>query len=105
MGRKQFLIIKTLWCVGNQLKIMEKNLDTKWNQVARKALLGKTIVAVNYMSPENAKDMYWNKRPIMFELSDGSVCFISADDEGNDGGALFMQDKDGKDITLPVLSL
>lgn len=102
MGRKQILIIKTLWCVGNHIQIM-KNIDTKWNQVARKSLLGKTIVAVNYMDEEMCKDMYWNKRPIMFELSDGNVCIVSMDDEGNDGGALFVFDKNGKQTTLPVL--
>jgi hypothetical protein len=41
----------------------------------------------------------------MFKLGNGTICYISSDDEGNDGGALFMQDKDGKDITLPVLSV
>ena len=36
-------------------------------------------------------------------LDDGSLLFPSMDDEGNDGGALFGQTKDGKEITLPVI--
>lgn len=82
---------------------MEKNLDAKWNQIASKALLGKKIVAVSYMEEWMSNDMHWNKRPIMFELSDGNVCIVSMDDEGNDGGALFVYDKKGKQTTLPVL--
>jgi hypothetical protein len=83
----------------------KQELENKWNEKARKALLGQTIVAVNYMDSENAQDMDWYSRPVMFKLSNGTICYISSDDEGNDGGALFMQDKDGKDITLPVLSV
>lgn len=86
-------------------KTKEMSLDDKWNQKARTALLGQTIVAVNYMDSDNADDMGWYSRPIMFKLSNGTVCYISSDDEGNDGGALFMQDKDGRDISLPTLSL
>lgn len=81
-----------------------QELENKWNEQARKVLLGKTIIAVNYMTTENAEDMDWYSRPIMFELSDGTICYLSADDEGNDGGALFAVDKNGKDVTLPTLS-
>lgn len=84
---------------------MTKDLTTenRWNKIAKERLLGQTIVAVNYMDEENASGMDWHSRPVMFELSNGTTCCISADDEGNDGGALFMQDKNGKDITLPTL--
>jgi len=47
--------------------------------------------------------MGWSSRPIAFQLDNGTLCIPSADDEGNDGGALFYQIK-GKDLdVLPVL--
>lgn len=80
-----------------------KDLDKYWNVKARQTLLGKTIVSVNYMTSKDAEDMGWYKRPIMFQLNDGTICYLSMDDEGNDGGTLFLSDKDGKHDVLPVL--
>ena len=80
-----------------------KELETFWNNRAKEVLLGKTIVSVNYMTKADADHMGWYKRPIIFKLSDGTVCYLSCDDEGNDGGALFFSDKDGKHDELPVL--
>jgi len=80
-----------------------KELETFWNKKAREVLLGKTIVSVNYMTQEDAQEMHWYKRPIVFKLSDGTLCYLSADDEGNDGGALFYLDNKGNHNELPVL--
>jgi hypothetical protein len=85
------------------MKTNTKDLETFWNKRAREVLLGKTIVSVNYMTEKNAEDMYWHKRPVMFKLSDGTICYLSSDDEGNDGGALFFTTKDGKHDELPVI--
>jgi len=49
-----------------------------------------------------AEQMGWYSRPIVIHLDDGSMIFPSQDDEGNDGGALFGQGPDGKDLTFPV---
>jgi hypothetical protein len=47
--------------------------------------------------------MGWYKRPICFELDNGTLCIPSMDDEGNDGGSLFYQEK-GKELdVLPVI--
>ena len=80
-----------------------KELETFWNKRAKEVLLGKTIVSVNYMTQKDANELGWYKRPIVFKLSDGMICYLSCDDEGNDGGALFFSDKDGKHDELPVL--
>lgn len=80
-----------------------KELETFWNKRAREVLLGKTIVSVNYMTQKDADELMWYKRPIVFKLSDGTICYLSADDEGNDGGAMFFSTKDGKHDELPVL--
>jgi len=53
-------------------------------------LKGRTISEVRYMN-ENEKEMLgWNKRCIMIILDDGTVIYPSRDDEGNDAGALFV---------------
>lgn len=76
--------------------------DVQWTAIAKKRLEGRKIVNVRYMTKKEAREWMWDSRPVVFELDDGSVWFASADDEGNDGGALFGQ-KDGEDIGLPVL--
>jgi len=76
-------------------------LDTRWNKIAQKQLLGKKIKAVSYMTEKEADSMGWSKRPVVIELEDGTHFFPSMDDEGNDGGALFTSDKENP--TLPVL--
>jgi hypothetical protein len=55
------------------------------------------------MSNEETKSMDWYKRPIVIRLDNGTMLFPSMDDEGNDGGALFGQSKDGNDLTFPVI--
>jgi hypothetical protein len=85
------------------MKTNTQELEKFWNKRARQVLLGKTIVSVNYMTEKDANDLMWYKRPIVFKLNDGTVCYLSCDDEGNDGGVLFFSDKDGKHDELPVL--
>lgn len=79
----------------------KETTDQRWNRIAQKMLVGKKIKAVSYMTQKEASSMGWCKRPVIIELDDGSHFFPSADDEGNDGGALFTSDKDNP--TLPVL--
>lgn len=79
----------------------EKDYDKIWTDIASKMLLGRKIVAVRYMSQEEADDMGWYQRPVVLQLDDGNIIYPSHDDEGNDAGALFTNDKDNP--TLPVL--
>jgi hypothetical protein len=44
----------------------------------------------------------WSSRSIVIHFTDGTVIFPSADDEGNNAGALFGMNKEG-DLTFPVL--
>jgi len=82
-------------------KIMDMdNLERDWNITANNALLGSTITHVEYMTQKEADGVYWHKRPVMFKLNNRVWCYPSMDDEGNDGGALFMNNKLG---CLPVL--
>lgn len=77
------------------------NIEDKWTRIAAAQLVGRTITKVRYMSQEEADDLGWYSRPVVMILSDGNVVFCSADDEGNNGGALFTNDKDQP--VLPVI--
>jgi len=79
-----------------ELDIIEKNCHIR----AEGALLNRTIVEVEYMTQKEKKECLWFKRPVMFKLDNGVWCYPSQDDEGNDGGALFMNNELG---CLPVL--
>ena len=78
-------------------------MDKHWNDFAKKNLVGKTIKSVRYMTKTEAKNMFWESRPLAIFFTDGSFIFPSMDDEGNDGGALFGKTSNGEDIAFPVL--
>ena len=72
-----------------------------WQKQAAKLLKGRTVVKVQWMTKENAEDIGWNKRPLLMVLDNGTIIYAQADDEGNDGGALYV-DTGKEGITLPV---
>ena len=81
---------------------MKKDLTKMWNKTANKLLLGKKIIKVEYMSSKEADKGMWYSRPVRIILDDGTNILPMSDDEGNDGGALWLGNKDKEDI-LPVL--
>ena len=68
-----------------------------------KFLIGCKIIKVDYMTNEECIDLGWYKRPIQIHLDNGAILSPQADDEGNDGGALFTGWKD--ESLAPVLSI
>lgn len=60
-----------------------------WGDKVAKELVGKTIVAVRYLTDEEREDLDWYNRSIVLQLSDGTLIWPSQDDEGNGAGALF----------------
>ena len=68
-----------------------------------KFLVGSKIIKVDYMSNEEAEEIGWYKRPIQIHLDNGAILSPQADDECNDGGALFTGLK--KESLAPVLSI
>lgn len=87
----------------NYDNVNQENLK-KWTNVAEKTLVGKKIVGVRYLSDEEMEERGWYKRPICFVLSDGTICVLASDDEGNDGGVLNTFDKDGNETGgIPTL--
>ena len=81
----------------------QEEITTYWVGKCNSVLKGRTIVKVRYLMDEEMEVMGWYKRPICFELDNGTLCIPSMDDEGNDGGSLFYQEQ-GKELdVLPVI--
>ena len=80
-------------CTDNGYKInregkMKNELVDKWNKRA-KSLIGRKIIKVRYMTDKEQEGMYWDCKPVCIQLDDGEWLYPSADDEGNQAGALF----------------
>ena len=76
-----------------------------WNEKAQKLLKGAKIVDVLYFTPKETKESGWYSSPIALCLEKGGKQFWvypMADDEGNDGGALGMNNEES---VLPVMSV
>ena len=82
---------------------MASDNEKKWLKDIKKVLQGKTITKVRYMTKKEANDFGWYKRAVVLQLDDGNILFPSMDDEGNNAGALFTNDKNLP--TIPVFGL
>ena len=71
---------------------MDKHLE-----LFNKYLKGKTIKEVTWLSDGDMKQMMWYKRPVIIHFTDGSFVIPQSDDEGNDGGSMYYQDKNTSD--------
>jgi len=80
-----------------------KNIEKPWNEYAKQHLLGRTIKAVRYLTPEEMDDLGWRSRSVAMFLDDGTIVWPSMDDEGNNAGALFGEKKGGEELTFPVI--
>jgi hypothetical protein len=63
--------------------------EKKWTREAAAALKGRTIADVRYMDAQERSDLGWSRRAIVLVLDNGMLVWPSADDEGNEAGALF----------------
>jgi len=77
------------------------DIEKRWTEIAKKQFLNKRIVSVRYLSLEEANEFGWMQRPIVLQLEDGNIIFPSRDDEGNDGGSLFTNNKN--ESVIPVI--
>ena len=71
---------------------------TDWNKECSKALVGRTIKAVRYLTDEEVEDLGWSRKSLAIFFDNGEYIFPSSDDEGNDAGALFTSFE-----SLPVI--
>jgi len=81
----------------------DSEIRTRWIKKASDVLLGRTIVAVDYLSKEECDEMDWYSTPVVITLDDGTHIFPVADDEGNDGGALHYSKKGDNNYIIPVI--
>lgn len=68
-------------------------LERQCTQQATKALVGRRIARVRYMTPTEAAEALWQNRALVIELDDGTLIHASCDEEGNDAGVLFVDTK------------
>jgi hypothetical protein len=73
-----------------------------WNKKAQELLLNKKIIKVEYMDSKETENAMWDNRPVRIILEDGTNVLPMRDDEGNDGGALWLGNHN-LDEVLPVL--
>ena len=76
-----------------------------WNTRMTRALVGKKIQTVRYMTSEEAKESGWSKQPLLIQLDDGLTIIPLQDDEGNDAGSLefFHASEKIKESGAPVM--
>ena len=82
----------------------EEQAVKHWQKTSEKWLVGKKIVMCRYMSDEEIKETGWSDRPLCILLDDGTWIIPQRDDEGNDGGALYVSNAAKEKATvLPVV--
>jgi hypothetical protein len=77
---------------------MSEDTKKRWAAEAEKLLKGRTITGVRYLRQGEVDDLGWCRSSIVLTLDDGNLLYPSADDEGNDAGALFTNSED-----MPVI--
>ena len=61
-------------------------------ELANLLLKDKKIVEIRYATEEEVEEMGWNDSFIIFRTEDGISFYSSRDHEGNDAGAIFLQE-------------
>ena len=72
-------------------RMNDKEIEARWNREAAECLLGRTVVEARYMTEAEAENYCWDDRPVMIRFDNGLVLIPSSDDEGNNGGAIFLE--------------
>ena len=90
---------------GKKYNLMDpKEQNEYWTKIAENALLGRSIMKVEYMEDKECNEYTWYKKPITFILDNGTRVIAMQDDEGNDGGVLTCLTHEKEEI-LPELSV
>jgi len=77
------------------------DFEKKYEKELGQFLNSKRINDVRYMTQKEAQEMGWFSRPLIIFFEGGGFIYASADDEGNDGGAMFTSDKNNP--VIPVM--
>ena len=88
-------------------KKFQNSTSQKWKNRLSPELLGQRIGKMHYMSKRDAKKLKWYKRPLMLMLENGTWIIPQQDDEGNDGGAMWLMnnDRELKETLAPVITI
>lgn len=78
-----------------------EELTQRWGKLASNLLVGRQIVKVRYMTDAEQQDHYWSRKSVVIHLDNGVIIYPSADDEGNNAGAIFTTQ--GELSVLPVI--
>ena len=63
--------------------------EDTWTKRGADALVGRKIVGFRYLDELEMDGLGWDYSAPVLVLDDGNVLFPSADDEGNNAGAMF----------------
>ena len=67
----------------------------EWQKKASEHLVGRTIKKVKWLDADSTYKLFgWDHQPCEIHLDDGTILTPSADDEGNNAGAIFTNIKD-----------
>ncbi len=77
-------------------------IEKRWTAYAEEHLKGRKIKHVRYMTRAETNLLGWYSRPLVMVLDNDTVLYLSADDEGNNGGVMFGQTEEDE-LTFPVL--
>ena len=88
-------------------KKFQNSLSQQWKNRLSPELLGQRIGKMQYMRKKDAENMGWYKRPLMLMLENGTWIIPQQDDEGNDGGALWLMNgkRELKETLAPVITI
>lgn len=73
----------------------------RWLLQINRHLAGRKIREARYLTDKEQESLGWHSKAVVLMLDNGAEIFPSADDEGNDAGALFTTFKDLE--TIPVM--
>ena len=79
------------------------DIKTRWQKKAEKVLLGRKIVAVDFLNSKETEELGWFNSCVLITLDDGTVIYPSRDDEGNDAGAIHYVKEGDKDYIIPTI--
>jgi len=77
------------WNEKRRIAERKSNDRMKWNDM----LVGRTIIGMRRLTDEEMEECGWNENPMVILLDDGTFILPQRDDEGNDGGVLYVQSK------------
>ena len=73
----------------------------RWLLDINRKLQGRTIKEARYLTDAEAEGLGWHRKAVVLILDNGHQIWPSADDEGNDAGAMFTTFEDLE--TIPVI--